>query len=286
MSIDLFDTVQDILRKNNGRSRTLSPSSPRLYLLQGIIRCAYCLMPMWAQTYNNGRRYYREHRASRTHGLCPASGGSISCDIADDQVSRLVGAIELEPRWMEEVMAIVAVKDQVEETENRRRLVRGKLQRLGKAYVDGVYQEGDYLREKQRLELELESLVVPEISAAEDAGKLLQDLPHLWEQANMQERRSLLLAMLEAVYVDHKETNAVVAIQPKPAFRAVFQVATTRADSGVILIKEPPDESQKAPSPCSWWRRGRVELPVQRAGNLENHFYRLHWLIVRIAYYI
>jgi len=66
--------------------------------------------------------------------------------------------------------------------------------------------------------------------------------------------------MLEAVYVDHKEAKAVVAIQPKPAFRAVFQVATTRADSGVMLIKEPPDTSQKAPSPCSWWRRGRVEL--------------------------
>jgi len=74
----------------------------------------------------------------------------------------------------------------------------------------------------------------------------------------MAERRSLLLAMLEAVYVDHKDAKAIVAIQPKPAFRAVFQVATTRADSGVILIKEPPDASQKAPSPCSWWRRGRV----------------------------
>ena len=76
----------------------------------------------------------------------------------------------------------------------------------------------------------------------------------------MQERRSLLTAMMEAVYVDHKEDKAVVAIQPKPAFRAVFQVATTREGSGVMLIKEPPDQAQKAPSPCLWWRRGRVEL--------------------------
>ena len=259
-STDLFDNVQDVLRKNNGHSRTFSYSSPRQYLLQGIVRCAYCLMPMWAQTYNNGRRYYREHRASRTHGLCPAAGGSISCDIADDQVSKLVGAIELEPLWMEEVMAILSVEDQVEDTASRRKRVGGKLQRLGKAYVDGVYQEGDYLREKRRLELELESLVVPEVNAAEDAGKLLQDLPRLWEQSSMTERRSLLLAMLEAVYVDHKENNAVVAIQPQPAFRAVFQVVTTRPDSGVILIKEPPDPSQRALHPCSWWRRGRVEL--------------------------
>ncbi len=56
--------------------------------------------------------------------------------------------------------------------------------------------------------------------------------------------------MLEAVYVDHKDAKAVVVIQPKPAFRAFSQVATTRADSGELLIKEPPDQAQKAPSPC------------------------------------
>ncbi len=113
-------------------------------------------------------------------------------------------------------------------------------------------------RSKRRLELKLESLVVPEVNAAKEAGKLLQDLPRLWEQSTLAERRSLLMAMLGSVYLAHKEDNAVVAIQPKPAFRAVFQVATTNTDSGVKLIKEPPDQAQKARSPCLWWRRGRV----------------------------
>ena len=76
----------------------------------------------------------------------------------------------------------------------------------------------------------------------------------------MQERRSLLTAMMEAVYVDHDDAKAVVAIQPKPAFRAIFQVATTREGTGVILIKEAPDHAQKARSPCLWWRRGTVGL--------------------------
>ena len=67
----------------------------------------------------------------------------------------------------------------------RRKQVGGKLQRFGKAYVDEVYQEGDYVKEKRRLELELESLVVPEVNAAEDAGKLLQDLSRLWKQATL-----------------------------------------------------------------------------------------------------
>ena len=115
VSQEIFDLAQDALRKNNGRSRTLVSQPLRQYLLKGIIRCAYCLMPMWAQTYDSGGRYYREHRNSRSHGPCPAVSGSIPCAVVDDQVSRLVTAIELSPGWMEEVMAILALKDQVED---------------------------------------------------------------------------------------------------------------------------------------------------------------------------
>ena len=34
--------------------------------------------------------------------------------------------------------------------------------------------------------------------------------------------------MLESVYVDTVEERAIVALKPKPAFRALFQIATTR----------------------------------------------------------
>ena len=96
-----------------------------------------------------------------------------------------------------------------------------------------------------------------------EAGKLLENLPDLWEEADLTERRKLLMAMLDAVYVDTVEEKSVVAIRPKPAFRPIFEVATTRAGSGIILINEtPPDpEGPEAESLCSWWRRGRVELP-------------------------
>ncbi len=69
--------------------------------------------------------------------------------------------------------------------------------------------------------------------------------------------------MLDAVYVDTVEEKAVVALRPRPAFQALFQIATTREGSGVVLYKEnPPDQfpSPEDDSPCFWWRRGRVEL--------------------------
>jgi site-specific DNA recombinase len=120
--------------------------------------------------------------------------------------------------------------------------------------------------------MELESLAVPQANAAEEAGKLIQDLPRLWTGANMAERRKLLLTMLDAVYVETKEEKRIVAIKPKPPFRPVFHVAATKEGSGVILLNEPPENSPEARA-CFWWRRGRVELPVQR--NLRKTCYRL-----------
>ena len=45
------------------------------------------------------------------------------------------------------------------------------------------------------------------------------------EAANLEEQRRLLPVMLDAVYVDAKETKLVVAVKPKPPFRPILQVA-------------------------------------------------------------
>jgi len=98
------------------------------------------------------------------------------------------------------------------------------------------------------------------------AGKLLENLPDLWEEADLTERRMLRMAMRGAVYVDTVEEKSVVAIRPKPAFRPIFGVATTRAGSGIVFINEtPPDlEGPEAKSPCSWWRRGKIATCRER----------------------
>ena len=100
----------------------------------------------------------------------------------------------------------------------------------------------------------------------------LRDLPRLRAGGNPAERRKLLLTMLDAVYVEAKQEKRIVAIKPKPPFQPVFQVAAAKEGSGVMLLNEPPEDSPEARS-CFWWRRGRVELPVQR--NLLKTCYRL-----------
>ena len=64
--------------------------------------------------------------------------------------------------------------------------------------------------------------------------------------------------MLDAVYVDTLEEKAIVAIRPKPAFQPLFEIATTREGSDVILINQPPqaDNEPEAVDSCFWLRRG------------------------------
>lgn len=91
--------------------------------------------------------------------------------------------------------------------------------------------------------MELESLVVPQANAAEEAGKLIMDLPRLWANTNEEERRKLLLTMLDAVYVDAKKTKSISAIKPKPPFKPAFQVAASRENSDISVINEPVEGS-------------------------------------------
>jgi hypothetical protein len=293
ISPELFETVQVMLKKNSGRSSTLSHVAPRDYLLKGLIRCAHCGMNAWAQTYKNGNTYYRETRSSNGAGECPAQGGSISCEMPDEQVARIIRAVELPQDWMDRAVAIISEKDEVARVKEERARVAERLRRLGRAYVDGLFPDTEYRRQKHALETELESLIVPEVDAAAEAGRLITQLPELWNGATLAERHELLVLMLDGVYVDMKGCRSVIAIKPKPAFKAVLQVATTRAGSGVTLIQKEPFRGDRNGSSdgsgstgrgpdggsslglngfsnsshiehmCSWWRRGRVELPVQ-----------------------
>ncbi|MBI2830467.1 MAG: hypothetical protein HYX81_04835 [Chloroflexi bacterium] len=121
------------------------------------------------------------------------------------------------------------------------RAVEEKLRRMAKAYVDGLFPDEEYHRQKRLLEMELESLVVPAANAAEEAGKLILGLTRLWASTNLPEQRKLLLTMLDAVYVDAKKTKSIVAVKPKPPFRPIFRVATAKEGSEVRIINEPLD---------------------------------------------
>ena len=59
------------------------------------------------------------------------------------------------------------------------------------------------------------------------ARHLLENIPLLWEKANLEERYSILNGFLECVYVDLQ--GKVVGIKPKPRFMGLFQFMDAEA---------------------------------------------------------
>ena len=88
----------------------------------------------------------------------------------------------------------------------------------------GLFDEIEYHRQKKSVECELESLLIPEVDAANEAGRLLADMPGLWAGATLQERHQLLTTIVDAVYIDMKDRKSIVSVTPKPAFQAVLGV--------------------------------------------------------------
>ena len=100
---------------------------------------------MWAQTYNSGNSYYREHKATRSIEECPAHGGAIPCHVVDDQMIELVSAIELKPTWLEEVLSIISLKDEKDRITKEREETILKRTRLAKVFVQGIIPEEEYI---------------------------------------------------------------------------------------------------------------------------------------------
>ena len=238
VSEELFDVVQVATKRNSGRSETLQPRPEREYLLKGLIRCAHCLLPMWAQTYTNGHRYYREQKGSRGSGYCVNRSRSMPCSVPDEQIGRIVGSIVLPEAAMDRVLARIHLADAVKGANQERKALNQRLKRLEQVYLDGLLEPDDYRRQKRELEEKIASLVVPGVDATKQAVELLENLPALWEEATLSERRKLLLTMLEAVYVDTVDQKSIVSIQPKPAFQPLFEIATTRKGSDIVLNKQ------------------------------------------------
>ena len=111
-----------------------------------------------------------------------------------------------------------------------------------------------------------------------EAGRLIENLPELWEGANLEEKHRLVRVIFDAVFVDHKIEKAIVCIRPKTAFRPLFQDSKSRKGSDVVLTlmedtqraesKKTPQLEDEGPL-CAWASRWSVELPLHKTPRSE-----------------
>ena len=104
-------------------------------------------------------------------------------------------------------------------------------------------------RDLEKIDTQLRMAQLSTPIELDDVSKLLQDLPSLWSDATMDERRRLLRTLVEAVYVDIG-SRRVVGIAPVAALRTLVESGIDRI-AGCAAILVDPDEIDET---------GRVEL--------------------------
>ncbi len=144
-------------------------------------------------------------------------------EVVDKQVEEVFTSLKLPPNWEERLVEKIQARDEVARIIEKRDRVKERLRRLGLAFVDGLYEEDEYRRQKAGLNSQLEGLVIPEIDAAREAGRLIQNVPTLWHRANLPERSRLLSSVLTAVYVN-LESGSLTQLAPKLALRDLVRV--------------------------------------------------------------
>jgi site-specific DNA recombinase len=226
---EVFEKCQKVRASHRRAPRSHSPKF-RTYLLSRIIRCARCSQTIRAQS-SRGYRYYRE--ATRTRGLrCEDAGMTVNAETVEEQIGAILRNLRLPADWQEEIREGVVDADERKALVERKQYLEGKLHRLGIAFADGVIDHPDYIKERDAVQAELATLVIPEDVAVIDAGLYLETLRDLWDEATLEEQKEICQLVLESVYFD-MQTEQITELVPNPEFVPLFrEMDFLREDEG------------------------------------------------------
>ena len=200
---------------------------------------------------------YRERHSIE----CATNGRSVVAKRIDEQIGVILQAIKLQPNWRIRMAALATVAPEGPDTKK----LHEKRRRLARAYGDGAYTDAEYEERLSEIDHQLSLTTSLELPSLEEAGLLFGNIPQLWNEATPEERRKLISPLIERVYVDI-DSKLIGAVKPVPAFARLLDAAMTNSESSaLVLLSE--DETERLKD-WSWWRRGRVELPVQKTSRL------------------
>ncbi len=253
ISAELFDRVQ---RRRKARTVARRVDGPK-GLMQGMLSCGNCGHPIQSDRHRYQSPMYRERHSFE----CETKGRSVMAYRLDEQIGAILQSIDLNPDWQRRIIRLTV---QGQEGPDPRE-IQEKRRRISRAYAEGAFSDREFDEKLAELDGLMAKTRVTELPTLEEAAELFQNLPELWTEATTQERRQLINPLIERVYVD-MESKLVGAITPVPAFRTVLDAAIQRVEgSRALLITEEELDQTKV---WSWWRRGRVELPVQTGPHL------------------
>ena len=225
---ELFERAQTRTVRRGPPVRTMD--APR-GVLAGLIRCGRCGKGLQTDRNKSGNPLYRERHASE----CETNRKSCVAAGIDGQIGDLFGSLVLPEDWKLRITrsSVTTEGPSVSELEDDR-------ERLGYSYRKKTMTREEFDRELKKIDTQLRMAQISTPIELDDVSKLLQDLPSLWSDATMDERRRLLRTLVEAVYVDIR-ARRVVGIAPVAALRTLLESAIERIP-GCPGILVDPDE--------------------------------------------
>jgi hypothetical protein len=116
--------------------------------------------------------------------------------------------------------------------------LEGKLKRLWWIYSDDdVMTLDEYRREKGLAQARLASLRIPEQEELTTVGEQVEGMAEAWKYATEEERRDMMRLMLDGLYVNVDDKQAV-GLVPKPAFLPLFGLDEPLRSGDMLLTTE------------------------------------------------
>jgi site-specific DNA recombinase len=230
----------------NYKAPQRSEQAHRIYEFSGYIVCVHCGLNLRCRgaSANVDYSYYKDMAKARQYD-CPAGGYlQVRTDLVTAQFGDLLQGLRLPPYWREiirEKMLEAAKQtgldtESIEREKERLKLKRG---RVLKQHREGYIDDEEFEGEMAAVELALHALEVPELDgiSLDDgiaAGERLPGMTALWSVATVEERRDMVMLILEAGGLHYDvEMKEIAAITPRPVFLPVLRLL-----EGVVEYEE------------------------------------------------
>jgi hypothetical protein len=205
----LGDDVYTRLHEKLSDPARRAPTMSRSYLLTGgLAVCGRCGCPLVSRPSNGGRRGYVCRSGPPTNGCGRIR---IAADPFEDEIVANGLARLSSPRTRAKLAAAVARRhEQLDRDEADRGTVNERLAELGRDYADGRIGRTEFHAARDRLNERLTALdrgmadarrLAEVESAVAFPNTQIEDLLLWWDEADVQQRRSLLALLIERIEV-------------------------------------------------------------------------------------
>jgi site-specific DNA recombinase len=225
---ELFTQAQRARTGNRTRNSARVNQRHRRYALSGLAVCGTCGGRLHIHTARNGRARiycYQERQGA------PCGQRSTFLDGIEEQLAAFLGTFRLPEDTIAELLArYERLTDEQDDTEQQRRQVTGRLERMKDLYTWGDLTREAYLTERDQLEQQLARFqgTTDRVALLRRVSIYLQDVPAAWEAATPEQRNALARTVLQSVEIRDDRVTAVV---PQPEFAPFFNLVNRGNES-------------------------------------------------------